>query len=47
MRPKQQPTAQSGDLFRARLEQIINIKHELVQLAGKIDWGWLDEPSAP
>ena len=36
MRPKQQTTTQSGDLFRSRLEQIINMKHELVQLAGKI-----------
>jgi IS5 family transposase len=25
-----------GDLFRTRLEQIINMKHELVQLAGKV-----------
>ena len=31
-----------GDLFRARLEQIINMKHELVQLAGKLDWTWID-----
>ena len=38
MRPKQHPTTGSGDLFRARLEQIINLKHELVQLADKIDW---------
>jgi hypothetical protein len=36
MRPKQPTTTQSGDLFRARLEQIINMKQELVQLAGKI-----------
>ena len=33
MRPKQHETTGSGDLFRARLEQIINMKHELVQLA--------------
>ena len=38
MRPKQHKTMGSGDLFRARLDQIINMKHELVQLAGKIDW---------
>ena len=37
MRPKQHATTGSSDLFRARLEQIINMKHELVQLAGKID----------
>jgi hypothetical protein len=38
MRPKQHTTTGSDDLFRATLEQIINMKHELVQLAGKLDW---------
>jgi IS5 family transposase len=47
MRPKQHETTGSGDLFRARLEQIINMKHELVQLAGKIDWAWIDGEIAP
>lgn len=47
MRPKQHETTGSGDLFRARLEQIINMKHELVQLAGKIDWEWIDGEIAP
>ena len=47
MRPKQQTPTQSGDLFRARLEQIINMKHELAQLAGKIDWAWIDGEIAP
>ena len=42
MRPKQQQTTGSADLFRARLDQIINMKHELVQLAAKIDWQWID-----
>ena len=42
MRPKKLETTESGDLFRTRLEQIINMKHELVQLAGKIDWEWID-----
>jgi IS5 family transposase len=36
-----------GDLFRERLEQIIDLKHELVQLAGKIDWTWIDQEIAP
>jgi hypothetical protein len=35
-----------GVLFRARLEQIINLKHELVQLADKIDWSWIDQRAA-
>ena len=46
MRPKQQHKAQHDDLIRARLDQIINMKHELVALADKIDWAWLDEQLA-
>ncbi len=42
MRPKQQQKARHDDLFRARLDQIINMKHELVVLADQIDWTWLD-----
>ena len=47
MRPQKPKTTGEGDLFRARLEQIINMKHELVQLAGKIDWDWIDREIAP
>ena len=47
MRPKKHETTVSGDLFRARLERIINTKHALVQLAGKIDWEWIDGEIAP
>jgi len=47
MRPKQQETTGSGDLFRARLDQIINMKHETVRLAQAIDWRWLDDEVAP
>jgi IS5 family transposase len=47
MRPKKPTMTGEGDLFRARLEQIINMKHELVQLASKIDWDWIDEEIAP
>ena len=36
-----------NNLFRARLDQIINLKHELAQLAGKIDWDWIDDEVAP
>ncbi len=46
MRPKQQHKARHDDLFRARLDQIINMKHELVVLADKIDWAWIDEQLA-
>jgi hypothetical protein len=38
MRPKKHEATREGDLFRARLDQIIITKNELVQLAGKIDW---------
>src|ERR1700682_1670165 len=47
MRPKKHKTTGSNDLFRARLDQIINLKHELAQLAGKIDWDWIDGEIAP
>jgi IS5 family transposase len=47
MRPKQREVTGSSDLFRARLDQIINLKHEPVQLAAKIDWQWIDREIAP
>jgi IS5 family transposase len=47
MRPKQRETSKSEDLFRARLDQIINPKHELVRLAAEIDWTWIDGEIAP
>ena len=47
MRPKRPETMEGGDLFRARLDQIINPKHELVQLGAKIDWDWIDREVAP
>ena len=47
MRPKKREAIREGDLFRARLDQIINMRHELVQLAGKIDWAWIDGEIAP
>ena len=47
MRPKKHKTTGSNDLFRARLDQIINLKHELALLAGRIDWDWIDGEIAP
>ena len=47
MRPKKPETTRSDDLFRARLDQIINLKHELAQLAAKIDWEFIDGEIAP
>jgi transposase, IS5 family len=47
MRPKKPQTKSEGDLFRAKLEQIINMRNELVQLASRIDWDWIDREIAP
>ena len=47
MRPKKPQTTGEGDLFRAQLDQIVNMRHELVQLASKIDLDWIyDEIAA-
>ena len=46
MRPKRQKPSGSGDLFKSRLDQIINMKHELVRLADEIDWDWIDDELA-
>lgn len=42
MRPLKTEHSGSGDLFRSRLDQIINMRHELVRLAEAIDWDWID-----
>lgn len=42
MRPRRGGDDGSGDLFRARLDQIINLRHALVLLAERIDWDWID-----
>ena len=47
MRPKEARGDERRQSVRARLNQIINMKHELVQLAGKIDWAWIDGEIAP
>ncbi len=45
MRPKSIPTTASGetDMFRNRLDNMIDMRHELVRLAGLIDWKRFDE----
>lgn len=42
MRPPKPQENKEQDLFRERLDNIINMKHELVVLAHGIDWGHLD-----
>ena len=46
MRPKKHETTGEDDLFRARLDQIINMRNALVQLAGRLDWQHLDDEIA-
>ena len=38
MKPKQQESSPCEDLFRLRLEQMLDQRHALYRLAGKIDW---------
>jgi IS5 family transposase len=41
MQPKKH--RENPDLFRSRLDQIINMKHELVILANQINWSYFEE----
>lgn len=47
MRPKKIVPTNELDLYRSHLKQMINLRHELVQLAGKLDWDWIDGEIAP
>lgn len=47
MRPHKPEESIGEDLFRHRLENIINPRHELVRLAGVIDWARFDEAFGP
>ena len=47
MRPKKWEMTKDIDPPRARLDQIIDMNHELVQLSGKVDWARIDEEIAP
>src|SRR5215472_3871929 len=42
MRPRERRESSEQDLFRSRLDQIIDMKHALVKLARAIDWGFLE-----
>ena len=46
MRPRKTQMDGSGDLFRAQLDQIINMDHALARLADEIDWDWIDSELA-
>ena len=43
MLPKERRDSGQTDLFRSRLEQIIDLDHSLVKLADRIDWGFLEK----
>ena len=43
MRPKERRDTGQADLFRARLDQIVDPTHALVKLAAAIDWRFLEE----
>lgn len=43
MRPRERRETGKQDLFRSRLDQIIDMDHPLAQLARTIDWGFLEE----
>jgi len=42
MRPRERRETGEQDLFRSRLDQIIDLKHPLVTLARTVDWGFLE-----
>jgi len=42
MKPQTPPDFPTDDLFRHRLENLIDMRHELVKLAGLIDWEYFD-----
>jgi IS5 family transposase len=42
MRPKERRETGEQDLFRSRLDQIIDMQHALVKLARAIDWRFLE-----
>jgi len=42
MRPRERRETGQNDLFKARLDQIVDMSHPLVKLAGAIDWGFLE-----
>ena len=43
MRPRERRESGEQDLFRSRLDQIIDMNHALVKLARAIDWRFLKE----
>ena len=42
MKPRERRETGEQDLFRSRLDQIIDMRHALVKLARTIDWAFLE-----
>jgi transposase, IS5 family len=42
MKPRERRETGQSDLFKARLDQIINLEHELVRLGRVLDWRFLE-----
>ena len=43
MRPKERRESGQNDLFKARLDQIVDLNHALVKLSRSIDWRFLED----
>lgn len=43
MRPKERRESGQSDLFKARLDQIVDLDHALAKLARSVDWRFLEE----
>src|ERR1700694_1537238 len=43
MRPKERREGGQKDLFKARLDQIVDLDHALVKLARAVDWRFLED----
>ena len=46
MKPRERREMGEQDLFRSRLDQIIDMNHELAKLGRAIDWRFLEGRSA-
>jgi IS5 family transposase len=43
MKPRERRETGERDLFRSRLDQIIDLRHPLVKLARETDWAFLEK----
>ena len=43
MKPSRDPPSGNADLFRSRLENIIDMRHELMRLADAIAWSFFED----